>query len=100
MPTYEFECKKCKEKITRMFVKIAERNTQKCEKCGGNLNLLISTPHFKVKGFNAANSYGVHEKLGEIMDRGDKEYGREPRGEKLNESVLKRKARKKMPKLI
>jgi len=33
MPTYDFECKKCKEIIERICV-IDERGNQKCDKCG------------------------------------------------------------------
>ncbi len=101
MPTYIYECKSCDKKVELYNIPVKERHRQKCAKCKANLLLIISPNiNITVKGYSARNSYGLHETIGELMDKADRRLGREPQGEKINERVLERKARKKMPKLV
>ncbi len=53
MPTYEYECLKCKY-IFEKFQGIKEEPLKKCPKCGGKVKRLIGTGAgiiFKGKGF-------------------------------------------------
>jgi hypothetical protein len=101
MPTYILYCNKCQEETKRINIKVDQRHKQKCEKCNSLLKLIITPVNFKIKGFSAKNRYGLApKKLGELMDEADRRAGRIPRGEKLNEKILSRKTRKKMPELI
>lgn len=101
MPTYIYECKNCGKEIELYNIPVKERHEQKCVKCKNDLLLVISpNVNITVKGYSARNSYGLHETVGESMDKADKRLGREPQGEKINERVLERKARKKMPRLV
>lgn len=50
MPFYEYKCKKCDEKITKL-VKLDESNKPtECENCKGELEKKISSPSFKFVG--------------------------------------------------
>lgn len=52
---FEFRCKKC-EKVTEAIVK-SDIEEIECPKCGSMAKRIISTPHFHIHGFNAANGY-------------------------------------------
>jgi len=57
MPTYEYECKGCKEKI-EIFQSINAEPVKKCPKCNGDLRRLISSGVgviFKGSGFYATD---------------------------------------------
>lgn len=64
MPLYEYRCAKCGllfEKIR----KFSDPPLTKCEKCGGKLKHLISSPAFKFKGTGwYVNDYGKKDSSG------------------------------------
>ena len=41
MPTYDYECQKCKH-IFEVFQSMADKRLEKCPKCGGKVKRLIS----------------------------------------------------------
>ena len=41
MPTYDYECQKCKH-IFEIFQSMADKRLEKCPKCGGKVKRLIS----------------------------------------------------------
>ena len=49
MPIYEYECRKCKAH-TEAFQKVSDKPLTKCQKCGGRLEKLISSPAIQFKG--------------------------------------------------
>lgn len=100
MPTYTYKCDKCENILDKPFVKVDARHNQICKKCGTKLILQFVPVSFRVKGYSAKNSYGVHATIGEVMDKRDRELGKEPMGRELNELVSQRKTRKKMPRLV
>lgn len=53
MPTYEYECTKCRKRFEH-FQKMTDRPLKKCPDCKGKVNRLISSGSgiiFKGKGF-------------------------------------------------
>ena len=53
MPTYEYQCKKCKNRFEE-FQSITEKPLSRCPKCGGRVERLIGTGAgflFKGSGF-------------------------------------------------
>ena len=53
MPTYEYECAKCKHRFEK-FQKMTDEPVKKCPKCGGKADRLIGTGGgiiFKGSGF-------------------------------------------------
>ncbi len=57
MPTYEYECKKCKKKFD-FFQNMSEEPIKKCSDCGGVLKRLIGSGSgiiFKSSGFYATD---------------------------------------------
>ena len=49
MPTYEYECKKCKKRFEQ-FQKISDPALEKCPDCGGKVERLVSAAAFTLKG--------------------------------------------------
>jgi putative FmdB family regulatory protein len=49
MPLYEYECKKCHNRVERI-VKFSDPPLKKCPKCGGPVEQLISAPAVQFKG--------------------------------------------------
>src|SRR5687767_2746825 len=49
MPIYEFECKKCKDRL-EVFQKMNDNPPATCRKCGGRLEKLVSASAIQFKG--------------------------------------------------
>jgi putative FmdB family regulatory protein len=49
MPIYEFECRKCKDRL-EVFQKMSDKPPAKCRKCGGRLEKLVSASAIQFKG--------------------------------------------------
>jgi putative FmdB family regulatory protein len=49
LPLYEYECKKCKRRMEKIR-KFSDPPLTVCEKCGGKLEQLISSPAIQFKG--------------------------------------------------
>ena len=49
MPLYEYECTKCGQHIEKIQ-KFSDSPLTKCEKCGGRLERLVSSPAIQFKG--------------------------------------------------
>ena len=49
MPIYEYRCKDCGEEI-EVMQSVSSKPLKRCEKCGGNLEKLISQNAFHLKG--------------------------------------------------
>ncbi len=49
MPLYEYECKKCGERI-EIIQKISDPPYEHCPKCGGEMRKLFSAPAIQFKG--------------------------------------------------
>lgn len=49
MPIYEFECRKCKDRL-EVFQKMNDKPPAKCRKCGGKLDKLVSASAIQFKG--------------------------------------------------
>lgn len=57
MPTYEYECQSCKQKL-EVFQSMTAKHLKKCDKCGGALRRLIGAGAgiiFKGSGFYATD---------------------------------------------
>ena len=66
MPTYEYECEKCKEHFD-LFQKMTDEPLKKCPKCKGKVNRLIGSGGgiiFRGSGFYA-NDYKKRERVNE-----------------------------------
>ncbi len=49
MPLYEYRCRKCGTHVEKIQ-KFADRPLRTCEKCGGELERLLSSPAIQFKG--------------------------------------------------
>ena len=49
MPIYEFECRKCKDRL-EVFQKMSDKPPVKCRKCGGRLEKQVSASAIQFKG--------------------------------------------------
>ncbi len=49
MPLYEYECTKCGQRVEKIQ-KFSDAPLTRCEKCGGELERLISSPAIQFKG--------------------------------------------------
>ncbi|MBF0202875.1 MAG: zinc ribbon domain-containing protein [Desulfamplus sp.] len=49
MPIYEYECKECGN-VEEAFQKISDAPLEKCKKCQGRLNKIVSHSSFHLKG--------------------------------------------------
>lgn len=82
MPLYEYQCKKCKAHFEKIR-KFSDPPLTKCEKCGGPLEQLLSSPAFQFKGSGwyitdyarksgSGSSEAVKDKPGDKSENGDK----------------------------
>lgn len=49
MPLYEYQCRKCKTHFEKIQ-KFSDPPLTRCEKCGGKLEQMMSSPAFQFKG--------------------------------------------------
>ncbi len=49
MPLYEYKCIKCKL-VTELIQKVSDSPLEKCDRCGGRLIKVISSPAIQFKG--------------------------------------------------
>src|SRR5438105_6317750 len=49
MPTYEYECKKCRERFER-FQKMTDPAVEECPECGGDVRKVLHPPAIAFKG--------------------------------------------------
>ncbi len=49
MPIYEYQCKKCGERLEAL-VKRSDKGPTRCRKCAGRLEKLVSSPAIQFKG--------------------------------------------------
>ena len=49
MPIYEYKCKEC-DKIYEVMQGFEDEPLEKCEKCGGLLEKILSKSNFQLKG--------------------------------------------------
>jgi len=56
MPTYEYECRKCKERV-EAFQKVSDEPLKECPKCKGPLRRVFHPVgiHFKGSGFHSTD---------------------------------------------
>jgi putative FmdB family regulatory protein len=62
MPIYEYQCQRCGAKEGVYYNSYQEMLTapvERCDKDGSRMERVMSAPAFSVKGFSAANNYGV-----------------------------------------
>lgn len=86
MPTYEYECTKCKERFD-LFQRMTEKPLQKCRFCGGKVRRLIGAGAgliFKGSGFYATDyrseNYRQREKQEKSKDEGEKTFAKDKPG--------------------
>ncbi len=70
MPIYEFECRKCKNRL-EVFQKMNDKPPVKCGKCGGRLEKLVSASaiQFKGSGWYVTDYAGNGRKAAEKAER-------------------------------
>lgn len=71
MPTYEYECQKCR-KVMEIFQSISAPKKTKCPECGGRLKRLLGTGSgviFKGSGFYQTDYRSENYKSGEKADK-------------------------------
>jgi putative FmdB family regulatory protein len=70
MPIYEFECRKCKDRL-EVFQKMNDKQPTRCRKCGGRLERLQSAPaiQFKGSGWYVTDYAGNGRKAAEKADK-------------------------------
>lgn len=70
MPIYEFECRKCKDRL-EVLQKMSDKSPVKCRKCGGRLEKLISASaiQFKGSGWYVTDYAGNGRKAAEKAER-------------------------------
>jgi putative FmdB family regulatory protein len=56
-PIYVFECRACERRVEEIF-KLSEEAKLDCAECGTQMEKVIGTSSFVVKGYNAQNNYG------------------------------------------
>ncbi len=75
MPLYEYQCLDCKTHFEKIQ-KFSDPPLQKCEKCGGKLERLISSPAIQFKGTGwYVTDYAKKSSGGEGRDSKTKEQG-------------------------
>jgi putative FmdB family regulatory protein len=74
MPIYEFECRKCKDRL-EVFQKMSDKPPVKCRKCGGRLEKLISASaiQFKGSGWYVTDYAGNGRKAAEKAEKAESE---------------------------
>lgn len=87
MPIYEFECRKCKDRL-EVFQKMSDKLPAKCRKCGGRLEKLISASaiQFKGSGWYVTDYAGNGRKAAEKAER-DTSAGNDKKDEKKSEKA-------------
>ncbi len=70
MPIYEFECRKCNDRL-EVFQKMNDKPPVKCRKCGGRLEKLVSASaiQFKGSGWYVTDYAGNGRKAAEKAER-------------------------------
>lgn len=70
MPIYEFECRKCKNRL-EVFQKMNDKPPVKCRQCGGRLEKLVSASaiQFKGSGWYVTDYAGNGRKAAEKAER-------------------------------
>lgn len=90
MPIYEFECRKCKDRL-EVFQKMSDKPPVKCRKCGGRLEKLISASaiQFKGSGWYVTDYAGNGRKAAEKAER-DSATGSEKKDDKKPDKADKK----------
>ena len=88
MPIYEFECRKCKDRL-EVFQKMNDKPPVKCQKCGGKLEKLISASaiQFKGSGWYVTDYAGNGRKAAEKAER-DTASGSDKKDDKKSEKTV------------
>jgi putative FmdB family regulatory protein len=60
-PLYEYNCHECEECFERICL-FKERDTQKCHKCGADLELQVSVPGYFRPGLFGKGGHGPTDK--------------------------------------
>jgi len=87
MPIYEFECRKCKNRL-EVFQKMNDKPPAKCGKCGGRLDKLVSASaiQFKGSGWYVTDYAGNGRKAAEKAER-DTATGDDKKDDKKSEKA-------------
>ncbi len=90
MPIYEFECRKCKDRL-EVFQKMSDKPPAKCRKCGGRLEKLVSASaiQFKGSGWYVTDYAGNGRKAAEKAER-DTAAGSDKKDEKKSDKSDKK----------
>ena len=86
MPTYEYQCKKCKRRFEE-FQSITEKPLSRCPQCGGHVERLISGGAgflFRGSGFYVTDYRSESYRKAEKADKG------ESKGEKKEKAASKK----------
>lgn len=62
MPIYEYECLRCGKVEDKLYTSVQKAENiaiSLCSSCGGVTKKIISSPNFRVVGFNAKNGYNL-----------------------------------------
>ena len=104
MPLYEYACTQCGQQVEKIQ-KFSDPPLTKCEKCGGRLKQLLSSPAIQFKGSGwyvtdyARKSSTVPANTSAGSGNGDKGKGSEgaksevPSGKKSNDKPVAEKSR-------
>ncbi len=90
MPIYEFECRKCKDRL-EVLQKMNDKSPVKCRKCGGRLEKLISASaiQFKGSGWYVTDYAGNGRKAAEKAER-DTAAGADKKDDKKSDKPEKK----------
>src|SRR5215217_679239 len=93
MPIYEYECRKCKDRV-EAFQKVSDKPLTKCAKCGGKLERKISAPAIQLKG----SGWYVTDYAGKTTksDKSESESSTDSKSEKTD--TTDKKAKESSPK--
>ena len=69
MPIHEYKCKKCGAR-SEALQKLRDKPLQKCRKCGGALEKLISSPAIQFKGSGFYITDYAHKNITAKEDKG------------------------------
>lgn len=97
MPLYEYQCKKCKAHFEKIR-KFSDPPLTKCEKCGGPLEQLLSSPAFQFKGSGwYVTDYARKPDSGKTETAKDKRGDKSENGGKKNTEPAKSSDSTKTP---
>lgn len=97
MPLYEYQCKKCKAHFEKIR-KFSDPPLTKCEKCGGQLEQLLSSPAFQFKGSGwYVTDYARKSGSGSSESAKDKPGDKSTNGDKKNKETSKTSDSTKTP---